>query len=157
MTGETFVMIGDLLYNNDMNQVERIQKQLGSFMKKEKSIVFSYIFGSVAQGTSNLESDVDLAVYLDEKKAGDIFKKRLFLIEKIQSILKKSTEVVVLNEIKSTFFKFVIIKEGKMIFERDPGQRVDFELRAMQEYYDFRPFLEKYNEAYLQRNLNNPS
>jgi predicted nucleotidyltransferase len=150
-------MTGDLLYNNDMNQVETIQNQLGSFMKKEKSIVFSYIFGSVAQGTSNLESDVDLAVYLDEKKAGDIFKKRLFLIEKIQSILKKSTEVVVLNEIKSTFFKFVIIKEGKMIFERDPGQRVDFELRAMQEYYDFRPFLEKYNEAYLQRNLNNPS
>lgn len=146
-----------MLYNVAMSQARAIQNKLRSFFKKEKSVVFVYVFGSVAQGKTNLESDVDLAIYLDEEKAGDLFEKRLSLIEKIQSLLRKSTEVIVLNEIKSTFFKFVIIKEGKIIFERDHGKRVDFELRTMQEYYDFQPFLEEYNKAYLRRNLEEPS
>lgn len=140
-----------------MTFLKEIQSQLLPLFKQENSILFVYVFGSTAQGTTNFESDVDLAIYLDEKKARDLFKKRLFLIEKVQSILKKSTEVVILNEIKSIFFKFVIIKEGIVIFEKDHSKRVDFELKTMQEYYDFQPFIEEYNKAYLQRSLQKTS
>lgn len=136
-----------------MDQVRKIQIQLESLFKKEKSIVFAYVFGSVAQEQTNRESDVDIAVYFDDNRVDDLFQERLFLIGKIQPILQKLTEVVVLNEVKSTFFKFVIIKEGKVIFERDHGTRVDFELRTMQEYYDYQPFIEEYNKAYLKRNI----
>lgn len=136
-----------------MDQVRKIQIQLESLFKKEKSIVFAYVFGSVAQEQTNRESDVDIAVYFDDNRVDDLFQERLFLIGKIQTILQKLTEVVVLNEVKSTFFKFVIIKEGKVIFERDHGTRVDFELRTMQEYYDYQPFIEEYNKAYLKRNI----
>lgn len=140
-----------------MNLVKKIQNQLKPLFIQEKSIVFVYVFGSTAQGITDFESDVDLAMYLDENKVSDLFKKRLSLIDKIQSILNKSTEVVILNETKSIFFKFVIIKEGKVIFNRDHGKRVDFELKTMQEYYDFQPFLEEYNKAYLQRSLQKTS
>jgi len=136
-----------------MNRVKEIRNRLTPLFKQEKSIIFVYIFGSTTQGTTNFESDVDIAVYLDKKRAGDFFKKRLFLIEKVQSLLKRPTEIVVLNEVNSIFFKFVIIKEGKVIFERDHGKRVDFELKIMQEYYDFQPFLDEYNKSYLQRSL----
>jgi hypothetical protein len=37
--------------------------------------------------------------------------------------------------------------------EKIRSQSVDFELRTMQEYYDFQPFLEAYNKAYIQRSL----
>jgi len=110
-------------------------------------------FGSMALGKTNLESDIDLAFYLEEKEVKDFFKKRLFLMEKIQSLLKKRVEVIILNEVRSIFFKFVIIKEGKIILERDRAQRIDFELKTMQDYYDFRPFIKEYNKAYLQRSL----
>jgi len=139
-----------------MIKVNKIRNQLFPLFERETSIIFSYIFGSASQGNTNTESDVDLAVYLDAKKVKDIFKKRLHLIEKFQSILKKPTDVVILNEINSIFLKFVIIKEGRVIFERDHGQRVDFELKTLQEYYDFQPFLEEYNKAYLQRSLEKP-
>jgi len=43
----------------------------------------------MASGKTNLESDIDLAFYLEEKEVEDFFKKRLFLMEKIQSLLKK--------------------------------------------------------------------
>ena len=131
----------------------KIEDKLKLFLEEEKGILFGYFFGSMALGKANLESDIDLAFYLEEKEVKDFFKKRLFLIEKIQSLLKKRVEVIILNEVRSIFFKFVIIKEGKIILERDHAQRIDFELKTMQEYYDFRPFIKEYNEAYLQRSL----
>lgn len=136
-----------------MSQAKEIQEQLQGFFDEEKSVLFAYVFGSVAQGHTNHESDVDLAVYLDENNVDDMFKKRLSMIENCQAILKRVTEIIVLNETASILLRFVIIKEGKVIFERDHGERVDFELKTMTEYYDFQPFLEAYNQAYLQREL----
>jgi len=136
-----------------MTKIEDIRNQLQPLFKMDESIVFSYIFGSTALGATNKESDIDIAVYLNTKQVKDTFTRRLQLIEKLQSFLQRSCDVVVLNELSSIFFKFVIIKEGKLIFERDHGQRVDFELKTMQEYYDFQPFLAAYNQAYLERSL----
>lgn len=133
--------------------IKKIQNKLKLILKKDKDILFGYVFGSQVTGKTDFESDVDIAVYLDEKRVKDLFEKRLFLMEKLEGIFKKQTEVVVLNEIKSIFFKFVIIKEGKVIFERDHSKRVDFELETMENYYDYQPFLEEYNKAYLEREL----
>jgi len=133
--------------------ISKIKDKLKLVLEEEKGILFGYLFGSMALGKTNLESDIDLAFYFEAKEVKDFFKKRLFLIEKIQSILKKRVEVIILNEVRSIFFKFVIIKEGKVILERDHAQRIDFELKTMQEYYDFRPFIKEYNKAYLQRSL----
>ena len=125
----------------------------GEMLNQMTTLVPGTPFGSAASGKTNLESDIDLAFYLEDKEVKDFFKKRLFLTEKIQSLLKKRVEVIILNEIRSIFFKFVIIKEGKIILERDHTRRIDFELKTMQEYYDFQPFIKEYNEAYLQRSL----
>lgn len=119
---------------------------------EENQVLFAYLFGSQATGKANFESDIDLAVYLNED-CKDLFKRRLFLIERFQDVLKKNVEVIILNEQRSILFKFVIIKEGKVIFEKNHGKRVDFELKTMEEYYDFQPFLEAYNKAYLEREL----
>ena len=136
-----------------MLKVEKIRSQLHPLFQKDSHILFGYIFGSAALGFTNKESDIDVAVYLDPNQVKDIFEKRLQLIERCQFLLKKPVDVVILNEERSIFFKFVIIREVKLVFERDHGQRVDFELRTMQEYYDFQPFLEAYNKAYIQRSL----
>ena len=136
-----------------VKDISKIEDKLKLILEEEKGIFFGYLFGSLALGKANFKSDIDLAFYLEEKEVKDFFKKRLFLIEKIQSFLKKKVEVIILNEVRSIFFKFVIIKEGEIILERDHAQRIDFELKTMQEYYDFRPFIKEYNEAYLQRSL----
>jgi len=132
---------------------EEIKHKIRPIFEKDRDVLFGYIFGSQVTGKTDFESDVDIAVFLDEKRVKDMFKKRLSLIGKLEGVLKKTTEVVVLNEIKSIFFKFVIIKEGRVVFERDHSQRVDFELKTMQDYYDYEPFLDAYNKAYLEREL----
>jgi hypothetical protein len=133
--------------------LDEIRDCLVPFLRKDNSIVFVFVFGSAALGRTTKESDVDLAVFLDRRKVKDMFQKRLVLMGKIQALLGKNTEVLLLNEPQPTLLKFVIVKEGKLLFERDHGRRVDFELRAMQEYYDFLPFLEEYNKAYVRRSL----
>jgi predicted nucleotidyltransferase len=136
-----------------MSKVEKIRSQLHPLFQKDNHILFGYIFGSAALGNTNRQSDIDVAVYLDPNRVKNILEKRLQMIEKCQSLLKKPVDVVILNEEQSIFFKFVIIKEGTVVFERDHGQRVDFELRTMQEYYDYQPFLDAYNKAYIQRSI----
>ena len=134
-----------------MIQINEIQKLLKPLFKREKSVLFAYIFGSTVQDRTYSESDIDLAFYLDTDKVKDIFKKRILLIEEAQAFLNKTVEIVILNEINSIFFKFVIIKEGLVVYERAHSQRVDFELTTMREYYDYQPFLEQYNKEYLRR------
>ena len=78
----------------------------------------------------------------------DLFKKRLELISQTSKALKKETDVIILNN-ASLFLKYVVLKEGKLIFEKSQEQRVSFELKATNEYFDFKPVLEKYNQRLM--------
>lgn len=123
-------------------------KSLKKIFQKEKDILFCYLFGSLAYRNFTSKSDVDLAVYLDKRKCKDFFEKRLGLINKISQILKKEVDVVVLNT-SPLFLKYVVLKEGKLVFERDKEKRIDFELKTTNEYFDFKPILEKYYQRLL--------
>ena len=132
---------------------KEILSKLKSALSQDKDILFGYIFGSTAGKGFNPKSDIDTAVYLDGKKVKDFFKKRLQLIGSLEKILKREIEVIALNEIESVFLKFVVIKEGKLILERNHQKRVEFEFKTLQDYFDFQPFVEEYNKIYLEREL----
>ena len=130
-------------------------KEMSKIFAKHK-VVFAYLFGSQATGKAVKSSDVDIAIMLDENiDAKKRFEIRCKIIPQLSKLFRKETEVVVLNDTKSILFKFIIIKEGKMIYEKNHEKRFVFELKTMNEYYDFAPFIEKYNKAYLKRELKN--
>lgn len=128
---------------------QKLIKALKGFFKDKKEVLFCYLFGSFAMENFISKSDVDLAVFLDEKRCKDFFDKRLELISQLSKILKKEVDVIVLNDTRSPFFKYVILKEGKLIFERDEEKRIDFELETLNQYFDFKPTLEKYYQRML--------
>lgn len=130
------------------NQTDTIISILEKKFRKEEGVLFCYIFGSLAYGKFNSESDVDIAVYLDEKKSDDFFDKRLDLISEISQILGIEADILVLNT-ASLFLKYVVLREGKLIFSRDESQRIDFELKTINNYFDFKPVLEKYYKRIL--------
>ncbi|MDD5621294.1 MAG: nucleotidyltransferase domain-containing protein [Candidatus Pacebacteria bacterium] len=133
---------------NQSKEQKHIIKQIESVSKKRKEIILSYLFGSFALGTTNRNSDVDIAIYLDSKKVKDLFDARLMLIKEFSQALKKDVDVVVLNTAKP-FLKYVIIKEGKLVFQRDEGLKIDFEVKTLNEYFDFKPYMEMYQKAAL--------
>jgi predicted nucleotidyltransferase len=128
--------------------LQNMIKMLKSVLEKETSVLFCYLFGSFTAGHNISKSDVDIAVYLDKKKCPDFFEKRLELIPQISQKLKKEADIVILNT-APPFLKYVVFKEGELIFEKNRTERIDFELKATNEYFDFKPILEKYNEELL--------
>jgi predicted nucleotidyltransferase len=131
-----------------LKEQKEIMKQILSVSKKRKEITLSYLFGSFATGTTNKDSDVDIAVYLNPDKCKDIFDTRLILIKEFTQALKKEVDVIILNTTKP-FLRFVVIKEGKLAFQRDEGFKIDFEIRTLNEYFDFKPYMEMYQKAIL--------
>lgn len=104
-----------------------------------------YLFGSKATDSDGPLSDYDFAIYLDEKNKKKISKIKLELLDKISRVLKTDNiDVVVLNTVESPELKYNIIKEGKLIFEKEPF-KVLIEPKILTEYFDFKTLLLKYN------------
>ncbi len=130
------------------------KKQQSTIVKiaREYGATLVYMFGSYAQGKATKGSDVDIAILLPSTlSATKRFDIRCILAEKLAGALSTPIDVVVLNDISSIFFKFVIIQEGEPLYEESDVVRVMYELRIMNEYYDFEPFLTAYNKAYVAR------
>lgn len=117
-------------------------------------IALAYVFGSQADGTANKDSDFDMAILFNPGLTKmQRFNLRLLLIGKLEKILKTKVDLVVLNDLKSLFFKYVIISEGKLIFKNSEETHLDFECKLMSEYFDFKPFLDLQNRNYVERSL----
>lgn len=121
---------------------------------QEFPVDLAYVFGSVAQENPHRESDVDIAVLLsDALSQEERFELRLKLIGALSRTLKKPVDVVVLNDTASLFFKYVILKEGQLLYQKSEEQRLDFESRLMSLYFDYQPFLEQCQQHYVETHV----
>lgn len=134
------------------------KKQLNNLAKifKKYNTVFAYLFGSQATGKADKTSDFDIAVMLPEKHDSDKrFKIRLRMMTEVGRAVgcPDNVDVVVLNDLSSLLLKYVIIYEGKVIYENKPEKRIDYATFIQSEYFDFLPFINKYNKLFLKRTL----
>lgn len=115
---------------------------------------FAYLFGSYATRTATEKSDVDIAVLFGRPTPkAERFEYRLQLMETLSRLLKKNVEVVVLDDVSSLFFKYAIIKEGILLYEKSEAARIEFEGKVLGEFFDFQPFLDTYNRHYVKTRL----
>ena len=70
---------------------------------------------------------------------------KLVLIDKIARLFKTDkVDVVLLNLVEKPELKYRIIKEGKIIFEKEPF-KILAEPKIINEYFDFHNLLFRYN------------
>lgn len=148
-------MIGLRQEKNALGSEEAICSVVARFFAKtERDVELVYVFGSQITGHATTESDIDIAILLPRSMTQmQRFKIRLKLAGELEKYLGKQVDLVVLNDIRAIFFRFVIISEGTCCYARSHDEMLDFELRTMNEYIDFKPFLDEYNENYIKRNL----
>ena len=92
-----------------------------------------YLFGSIAKGTENKLSDVDVAILMDQNCISG--KARITLVDELISLLKTdSVDVVILNT-ASPSLKHEVIKHGILVFGNEKD-RILFEESATREYLD---------------------
>ncbi len=104
-----------------------------------------YFFGSKAEGNGGVLSDFDFAFYIDEKDHKKLYELKLSLINRLSLLLNTdNVDVVILNLIDSPEMKYNIIKNGKLILEREPF-KVLIEPKILNEYFDFHSMLLRNN------------
>jgi len=124
-------------------------EEIVRILEGEPHVLFAYLYGSRAKGTQGKKSDVDIAVYLDEEE-DPLYPSRLAL--KMEKALGGGppVDVRILNG-AGLRFRHQGIKYGRLIFSRDEKARIDFEARSMSRYLDFKPYLDSYNRARMER------
>lgn len=123
--------------------IERRLNELVNAVQGMQEIDVLYLFGSEASRKANKLSDIDLAVLLrKDVPMVQYFDYRGAYGVKFSDILKmERVDVVILNE-ASIMLAFEVLSARKILFERVPAHRVEFEVQAVNAYLDFKPLME---------------
>jgi predicted nucleotidyltransferase len=114
---------------------------LQKVFEKVKEVKLVYYFGSRAEGKAGPLSDYDFAAYVEAGSKKKRFEIRLELMAKISGLLKTDdVDVVILNDLENTEMSYLIIAQGRLVFEREP-YKVLVEPRILHEYFDYREML----------------
>jgi uncharacterized protein len=110
----------------------------------------AWLFGSTARGEAGPLSDVDVAVLLDDSVTRESYLDvAAALVEELERSAPR-TDLVVLNEAPPALRHRVLL-DGVLLLERDPRQRIDFEVRSIREALDFQHVTALYDRALLDR------
>ena len=127
----------------DRDVIETRVRSLFERRRPPPGIVAVYLFGSVARGSAGPASDVDLAVLFDEDPPRTLDGLGLDLADELEAELGAPVQVVVLNTAPCDLAHRVL-RDGRLLVDREPSARIRFEVRARNEYFDLKPFLDRY-------------
>jgi predicted nucleotidyltransferase len=109
----------------------------------DDDVLAAYLFGSVARGSAHDASDVDVGVLLREPPSGRLNDLPLSLEGKIERDLGRVVQVVVLNEAPPDLV-YRVMRDGRLLLDRDKSSRIRFEVRLRGLYFDLLPVLNRY-------------
>ena len=130
---------------------DEIVDRLGQVLAGEDDVRLAYLFGSRARGGARRDSDYDIAVLLDSATVRDqgTIVRRLAgrLGREVSSTL---IDLVVLND-AHPLLSHRILRDGRVLFQRSPEERVRFAIRTIREYQDAQIRREQFSRARMQR------
>jgi predicted nucleotidyltransferase len=110
---------------------------LASEWAADVDVAAAYLFGSRARGTAGPRSDVDLAVALRVGlDAAARWKKRLDLIASASRTLSTDAVDVVVLEDAPSALGHRVLRDGRLLCERDPVRRTAVAESVMRRYLD---------------------
>jgi predicted nucleotidyltransferase len=123
---------------------EEIDTQLRQLLDTAPpAVIAAYMFGSIARGTAGPRSDVDLAMLLSAPPPPTL-EGRLFDYEaELERTLRAPVQIVVLNHAPPDLIHRVL-RDGRLLLDRDASARIQFEVKSRNEYFDLLPFLRRY-------------
>jgi len=129
-----------------MDRNATIEKLADIFSDTDSSVVCAYLFGSVARNEHGSTSDVDVAVLFDPPPPSTLLGPASALQSALEQALSVGVDLVVLNHVGPDLIHRVL-RDGVLVCERDSKKRVEFEVKARNDYFDLLPYLEEYRRG----------
>jgi len=131
--------------------IEEYKQQLDQLFVAH-GVVLAYLFGSQAEGKAGPLSDVDIAVLLGPQVPRDRwFDTQLDLIGELTSLFHRNdVDVVILNQ-ATPVLAYEVVRSGQVLYEAEPGTRVDYEVAALRRYADTEPLRQLQDRRLLER------
>lgn len=130
-------------------------KKLTDFFTSRAEVLAVYLFGSHATGKAGPLSDIDLAFFIDFSFIDEKdfpYGYQSFLITELMKLLgTNDVDAIILNT-APPLLKFQVLKYGEVIFCRSESRRLEFYVKAFNQYQDIRPMLAVQN-MYLARRM----
>jgi predicted nucleotidyltransferase len=122
-------------------QKKHLLTEIATYLDRaHKDITTAYVFGSFIAAESF--SDIDIGI-LTRDEISNSLNFELLLESEIGKIAQYQTDVRLLNRAPLSFCQNVI-RHGRVILERDPNLRAEFEGRILKQYFDFSHFRRQY-------------
>ena len=122
--------------------IQTLRSLIPALLDEFATVDILYVFGSMAAGTSDECSDVDIAVYLDPARVAEDCMLDLSLGLWLQERLGRDIDVVVMNG-ASPVLCHEVLRTGVRLFEKCAVQRAMVELRVFKAYMDVRHYQQK--------------
>jgi predicted nucleotidyltransferase len=124
---------------------------MAATLSQQEDVVAAYLFGSVARGRTHPASDVDVAVLLDpELPAMEQVERQLDLMAALDAMADRQVQITLLNRAPPVLI-YQVLRDGVLLCERHPHERIAFEVHAIRIYLDLKPMLESLSERLLSR------
>lgn len=137
-------------------RVDIQKKEIPVERLKELQVGLLYLFGSQAEGVAGASSDIDVGIVFTDPKiiqgnTIEIYGNLFDLFTEIFDMRDFRTIDIVFLERASLELRFDAISHGMVLFEVSSDFRLDFEERVSALYRDFKPVLDGFNHAVLER------
>jgi len=129
-----------------------ITEKIGSFFEKYPEVVAVYLFGSYARGREQRDSDLDLAILLDQTALPRLNKlKRQFTID-LARILRKDLHLVIMNSAGEALIA-QIFKYGRCILNQRPELLSRFKMSSYAMIAEFAYYRDQMKKGFINRLL----
>lgn len=120
--------------------LKSLRRDISRLLRRDSRVQAAYLFGSIARGRPD-PRDVDVAVLLAARAASHRAGEAVFSLQaSLEDRLGRPVDVILLNE-ADPFLRFQVYSKGLVLFERRPREAHDFQIQAVQEFWDMLPFL----------------
>jgi predicted nucleotidyltransferase len=123
------------------DDIER--RLVGFFEDDSRGVAAAYLFGSMARGTAGIDSDIDLGILFNEAPAASFDAQPYGLEGALERHLGHPVEVIALNS-APVDLRSRVLRDGRLIVEKNRSARIAFEVRTRNEAFDLEPILRRY-------------
>jgi predicted nucleotidyltransferase len=121
-----------------------VEARLKAFFEDDPRGAFAvYLYGSVARGQARPDSDVDIGVLFATDPPATLEAPQFAIEAALERLLASPVQVVALNRAPADLVHRVL-RDGRLVLDRDRSARIRFEVRSRNEYFDLAPIRRLY-------------